>query len=970
MPQMPRERQWSSPATYTVELSKFRGVDLTSSVVNVDLRRSPDAPNMIPDADGFPAKRPGWHTLARLDGQVNGAYSLQKEGKEHELVHAGTKLYEMLLDTDELPEGGVLDGAVIRHERAQQIATHGKEGCVKNVTVYGKTTQSGTGDPSPTNIREIHGVGKCDKYFVIDGNTGFDISDDLGSVLRCATLSYPCPDVKYSNSPATVATFSSYIKMVSGYMIDSEHYYLTPSTCYFFVLKSKLSANTLAGVQEFFANNPLTVWYKSTAFEAATQVYCGIEVEDETGYHGYVTKSGQPLFDGDTLETNVLSGGEYKQREYHVKKKVICTGTEPIYTKASDGSCFLIGYENAVLDQTTQKCSHYKCGTELDRVHMGVNGYLYFGIEIFSDAPTCKNYLKAQYAAGTPVTIVYDLATPVEILTEPVKMEQETGKFTLTAEGEIAAELFAAKEICSEMADARSKAVQLKEKLWILDGTTYRCHDAEKVRPVSEIATVPMITVAKAPNGQYGATSNLPPNLLTGKRTDSYAGLAATASETVYYLSYNDLSAEKVKAEILNATGDWVAKSEGTDFTVDRTLGKITFNTAPGKSPVEGEDNVHITYEIKASHADQINHCRHAILYGVKGAMDRVFMAGSSEEPNVDYWSQWNDPTYFGDTWYGMLGQESSPIVGYSVLADTLVTHKYAEENGRNAFVRKGTLDDDGFAVFPISNVIQGEGAVCPDAFESLSSEPVFLTRRGVYALTPSDITGERYAQERSFFISAALENEELSGCCAVCWGRFYVLACKDRLYLLDSAQKSYEGKTPYSNYQYECYYWENIGASRLWVRENTLYFGTKSGEVRAFWQDKLTSHANDDGAAIKARWTTPLMNFGFWDRLKLISGVWVVGQPYTRSGGNIYYATDREYAKLARGYKVDIFNWDDIDFNRWTFNTLDRPNVVPARKKVNRVKLFQVRVENEEPNELFGLTAIQVNYKRGGLVK
>ena len=42
----------------------------------------------------------------------------------------------------------------------------------------------------------------------------------------------------------------------------------------------------------------------------------------------------------------------------------------------------------------------------------------------------------------------------------------------------------------------------------------------------------------------------------------------------------------------------------------------------------------------------------------------------------------------------------------------------------------------------------------------------------------------------------------------------------------------------------------------------------------------------------------------------------------------------------------------------------------MPARKKVNRVKLFQVRVENEEPNELFGLTAIQVNYKRGGLVK
>ena len=976
MPQMPRGRQWSSPATYTVELSKFRGVDLTSSVVNVDLRRSPDAPNMIPDADGFPSKRPGWHTLARLDGQINGAYSLQKEGKEHELVHAGTKLYEMLLDADELPEGGVLDGAVIRYERAQQIATHGKAGCVKNVTVYGKTMQQGTGNPSPENVRPIDGVGAYDKRVVLDASSD-EAWAEYTDVSGTARMALPIAD--HAAPGGTGTAMSSYARWQVDDADAKLHFYIKQGKLYLFLP----GCGSLAEVKGYLAKNPLTVWYKSTSYLVATQVFCGIEVEDATGYHGYEVKTIQPLFDGDTLETNVLAGGEYRQREYHTKKKITFKGSEswdiaswgkPDFPFGStDYARFVLTLNPAPIHNQAPICNYFQGYIYQDISGEGVMIGESDAIRIVIrkdrlstvDVPGFKTWL-----ASNNITIVYELATPTETLAEPVKIEQETGKFTLTAEGEIATELYAAKELCSGMENARSNAVQLKEKLWIVDGTTYRCYDAEQVKPVSEIATVPTITVAKAPNGQYGATSNLPPNLLTGKRTDSYAGLAATASETVYYLSYNDLSVEKVKAEVLNAAGDWAAKNEGTDFTVDRTLGKITFSTAPGKSPAEGEDNVHITYEVKASHADQINHCRFAILYGVKGAMDRVFMAGSSEEPNVDYWSQWNDPTYFGDTWYGMLGQESSPIVGYSVLSDALVTHKYAEENGRNAFVRKGTLDDDGFAVFPISNVIQGEGAVCPDAFESLSSEPVFLTRRGVYALTPSDITGERYAQERSFFISAALEKEDLSGCCAVCWGRFYVLACKDRLYLLDSAQKSYEGKTPYSNYQYECYYWENVGASSLWVRENNLYFGTKDGEVRTFWQDKLTSHANDDGAAIKAGWTTPLMNFGFWDRLKLISGVWVVGQPYTRSGGNIYYATDREYAKLARGYKVDIFNWDDIDFNRWTFNTLDRPNVVPARKKANRVKLFQVRVENEEPNELFGLTAIQVNYKRGGMVK
>lgn len=630
MPQAPRARNWSTPKSYEVELSKFRGVDLTSSVVNVDPSRSPDAPNLMPDADGFPSKRPGWHTAAQLTGTVHGAYSLITEDGPKRLVHAGTGLY--LLG----------DGA------------------------------------------------------------------------------------------------------------------------------------------------------------APTEVYGG-------------------------------------------------------------------------------------------------------------------------------------------------------------------------------MNDAPSKAVQLGGKLWILDGKTYLYYDGTVCAPVRTIATKPRITIAKAPNGQYGATSDMPPNLLTGWRTDSFAGLESTATEKVYYLSYNGLSAAAVEAEVLTGSGgtaDWVKKTEGTDFTVDRALGKVTFNIAPGKSPLDGEDNVRITYEVAEDHADVINKCRFSILYGVNGAMDRVFVAGSPDEPNIDYWSEWNDPTYFGDTWYGMVGQEASPIMGYSVLADTLVTHKAGEENGRNAIVRKGELDSEGFATFRITNVIQGEGAVSERAFGSLSSEPLFLTGRGVMALTPSDVTGERYAQGRSWYLDGALTRETLTGAPAAVWGRFYVLAAGDRLYLLDSSRKSYQSKAPYSEYQYDAWYWTGINATALWEWDGALWFGTADGAVRVFWPAGQASHENDDGAPITARWTTPLMNLGSWSNLKTVTGVWVVGQPYSRSGGSIWYATDREYAKLVRDYTIDIFDWDDIDFDRWTFNTLDRPTVAPARKKAKKVKLFQVRVENNALNELFGLFAIQVNYRMGGRVK
>ena len=321
---------------------------------------------------------------------------------------------------------------------------------------------------------------------------------------------------------------------------------------------------------------------------------------------------------------------------------------------------------------------------------------------------------------------------------------------------------------------------------------------------------------------------------------------------------------------------------------MNRTLGKVTFTVAPGASPVEGEDNVRITYAVE-SRAEVVNKLRFSILYGVNGAMDRVFMSGSPDEPNVDYWSEWNDPAYIGDVNYSQLGQ-SSAIVGYSVLNNYLVTHKSGEENGRNAFVRAGELDTDGNAVFKITNVVQGDGAASTRSFASLNSEPMFLTPRGVYALTPSDITGERYAQCRSFYVNGALQKLDsgaLQAACAVTWGRFYVLAAGGKLYLLDGDQKTYESKSPYSAHQYECYVW-NVEAACLWTREGALWFGCADGSVRCFARGLASVDYADDGAAIAASWQTPLMNLSTWANKKTVTGVWVACQPYPRSGAAV----------------------------------------------------------------------------------
>lgn len=524
----------------------------------------------------------------------------------------------------------------------------------------------------------------------------------------------------------------------------------------------------------------------------------------------------------------------------------------------------------------------------------------------------------------------------------------------------------AAEAVYEDMNDGRSVGLQLCDKLWILDGKTYLVFDGETCQPVSEIATVPTITIGKAPDGASGATSYQPINLLTGMRSESYLGTQDTKE---YYLSYQDLTETEVTAKKLNQSGEWEDLKEDTDFTVSRELGKVTFQTAPGVSPVTGEDNVVITYEVE-NHRERIDKCKFGILWGVNGAMDRIFMSGNPEFINQDWWTDFRDPAYIGDTFYSQLGSESSPIVGYNVLGNYLVTLKRGEENGRNAIVRSGETDEDGFGLFKIQNIIQGEGCVEGATCQSISGEPVFLTAQGVTALTTGDVTGEKYSQNRSYYINSALTKASLQEATSTVWGRYYVLAVGDRLYLLDSNQKSYESRQPYSTHQFECYYFTGIGATCLWTEGEVLWYGTAGGKIRRFKKGEVSEDYNDDGNPIEAYWATPNMNLGIWSNLKSVSACWVVLQPYSRSGADCYYQTDKEPEYLARSTDVDIFNFNDVDFDRFTFETMETPTVLNLRKKVRKIKTLQVIVRNGRANEPFGLYAIHINYRVAGKVK
>lgn len=529
------------------------------------------------------------------------------------------------------------------------------------------------------------------------------------------------------------------------------------------------------------------------------------------------------------------------------------------------------------------------------------------------------------------------------------------------------------------MAETPAAARQLGERLFLLDGRRMLVaglfDGALGVRPADTLGTVPVYRLGCQPAGGNAGGVHRQPNLLTPWLQELYT---ADGAAVVYQLGLFPLLADAVRAEVLE-NGSWRALGENTDFTVDRAAGRVTFAAAPPAPAAAGEDNLRFTYAV-ARDPGPVNRCRLAELFGVGGALDRLFVAGDPEHPAQDRYSEYRDPLYFGLLDYSALGSESAPITGYGKLGTALLTYKRGEPHRQNIFLRTGTLSDAGTAQFLLADTVQGEGCLGPCG--ALAGEPLYLGARGFEAVTSADLSSRRISENRSYYLNGALTRAaglENAPCCA--WDRFLVLAAGGRLYLLDGAQRAYEKNAPESAFQYEGYYWTGIDAAALWTQDGRLRFGDAAGRIWEFWDDRLSRSyddgtvAADDGSVsggrpIEAYWTTPLLTLSSMSRQKTVTAVTVLCQPYTRSGAEIWYASDREFAQLARSFNLDVFDFNDIDFARWTFNALDRPALLPAGKKAKKVRLFSVRVRNARASEPFGVAAVQIDYRMGGKIR
>ena len=536
-------------------------------------------------------------------------------------------------------------------------------------------------------------------------------------------------------------------------------------------------------------------------------------------------------------------------------------------------------------------------------------------------------------------------------------------------------------KVYSDANEHISRSWQLNDNSYIIDGKEiyeFTIEEGEDVHVIKDdYAYVPILTKAREPSG--GGLSYEPLNLLQPGFKETFYGAAGV---TKFQLSLDNLDDTPCKAWVADANMNMIPKTEGTDFTVNRETGEVTFTTAPGVSPLEGTPNVEIqAYKTIEGYRSRITKCITGVLFGVTGAPDRLFLTGNGDHPNWDFYSQFKDATYFPDTGYSVLGSVQSKIVGYAIVSNYLATFKDGFDMSQSVFVREGDLlqtesseeVQTSDAVFKLINTLQGEGVVSPYAFGYLQTEPVFLTKQGVYAITEQDITGEKYSQNRSFYLDGQLRKEpNLEKALSAVYDNQYILALNNKLYILDGLQATRTDKSePYATRQYAGFVCTDVPATALWT-DDGLCFGTADGRVCRFYKDEeaLGSY-NDDGKPIYACWETPDLDGSLFYKNKTFRYFAVRLMKALRSSAKIYSRKLGVWSFIMEKTVIcNPLDFENLDFENFTFSMDETEQVIHTKVRVKKVDKARFRIENGELDEPFGINDLALEYIESGNYK
>ena len=485
----------------------------------------------------------------------------------------------------------------------------------------------------------------------------------------------------------------------------------------------------------------------------------------------------------------------------------------------------------------------------------------------------------------------------------------------------------------SDMNNKKSSMVVFQDKLYINDGSNYLVYDGSVLKDVSEDAFVPTTTISRLPSG--GGVVYQAVNVLTGKRRNSFV---ADGTSTNYYL-------DTVMLEENGTVKAWVNNVEVNNFTVNRALGRITFDTAPVAPSTAGQDNVIIEFEkIGTDYNTRISNCTLSLTFD-----NRIFFAGNPQFKNAIFHCELKNPAYVSDLAYYQDGTSDSMIKSMTVGNNLLWVFKETSQQNDTIFYHVPTIDSEAGKIYPSKqgNISTG----CVSQCTNFNDDIVFVSKQGLEGIG-TDISQEQILSHRSSLIDAKFVNENNYEDLQLCeWKGYLLCLVNGNIYLADSRQK-FQG---INGYEYEWYYWDisqSIGEIVLLKEyKGVLYAGTNTGNVCKF------EGTNDNGDIIFSCWTMPNDYFGDENHLKTTNKRGGIAKIKTIPNGllKVSVATDKKEEKQVTTYSATGFDFANIDFTNFAFTTKTNSYVVYKIKQKKFIELC-IKFYSDELDKPFGL--------------
>jgi hypothetical protein len=236
---------------------------------------------------------------------------------------------------------------------------------------------------------------------------------------------------------------------------------------------------------------------------------------------------------------------------------------------------------------------------------------------------------------------------------------------------------------------------------------------------------------------------------------------------------------------------------------------------------------------------------------------------------------------------------------------------------------------------------------------------------KGVYGFAGNSVLNQKILQPRSYFVNAELTAEsDPQNMISCIWNDYMLFFINNHVYVADARMRNDNTR---GSFGYEWFYWDNVPARSALVYRGGLYFGSETGTLYKFMtEEEYGMEAfSDDGKAITAVWSTKMDMLGDPARYKSINraGTGFVVYPFIKTSGVISFKS--EYEIPVKEYSMSsMFDFNHIDFDRFSFGMPLAPVFVPARKKMKKVKMFQMLIGNNRINEAFGVVSAIVEYR------